>query len=59
MISTEYDEYELYLKSVPDDELEYEIDDTFVQINDEDESIKYALCIEEQNRRIRRKIYAR
>ena len=51
VVSAEYDEYRAYVRSVSDEELYYEAEDTFAQISDEDEGIKYALCAEEQNRR--------
>ena len=51
MISDEYDEYCLYVRTCTDEELYYEAEDTFIQIGDEDESIKYTICMEEQNRR--------
>lgn len=51
MVSEEYDEYCTYLKTASDEELYYESEDTFSQINDEDEGIKYILCTAEQNRR--------
>lgn len=51
MTSEEYDEYRSYVKSSSDEELYYESEDTFSQISDEDEGIKYALCVEEQHRR--------
>jgi len=51
MTSSEYDEYRFYVKNSSDEELYYESEDTFSQISDEDEGIKYALCVEEQNRR--------
>lgn len=57
MVSAEYDEYRAYVKGLSDDELYYESEDTFAQITDEDEGIKYALCAEEQNRRQRRKYH--
>ena len=53
MTSDEYDEYCCYIKKSSDEELYYESEDTFSQISDEDEGIKYALCVEEQNRRKR------
>lgn len=51
MVSAEYDEYRSYVQNASDDELYYEAEDTFVQIGDDDGCIKYALCVEEQNRR--------
>lgn len=51
MISSEYDEYKVYIESISDEELYYESEDTFSQISDEDESIKYSLCVEEQEKR--------
>jgi hypothetical protein len=53
MVSAEYDEYKSYLEGVSDDELYLESEDTFAQISDSDESIKYALCVAEQKRRDR------
>ena len=54
MVSAEYDEYRSYVRNISDEELYYESEDTFSQINDEDESIKYAVCVEEQHRRSRK-----
>jgi hypothetical protein len=54
MISQEYDEYMQYIMNSSDEELELETDDAFTQINDADESIKYALCVEEHNLRLRK-----
>ena len=53
MVSSEYDEYRQYLITASDEELELETDDTFIQLNDEDEGLKYALCVEERNKRDR------
>ena len=54
MVSAEYDDYRSYVRGISDEELYYESEDTFSQINDEDESIKYAVCVEEQNVRRRK-----
>lgn len=54
MTSAEYDEYRSYVRGISDEELYYESEDTFSQINDEDESIKYTVCVEEQNVRRRK-----
>lgn len=51
MTSADYDEYVAYLQSISSDELYYETEDTFAQIGDEDESIKYTLCIAEERSR--------
>lgn len=54
MTSSDYDEYVVYLRNVSDEELYYETEDTFAQIGDEDEGIKYTLCIaEERSRHVR------
>lgn len=51
MVSAEYDDYKSYIRDLSDEELYYESEDTFSQISDEDEGIKYTLCAREQNRR--------
>lgn len=53
MVSEEYDDYVLYVQSISDEELAMESEDTFAQINDEDASIQYSVCVEEQHRRRR------
>lgn len=59
MVSAEYDEYRSYLLAASDEELYLESEDTFAQISDADEGIKYALCIEEQRTRERRTAHGR
>ena len=54
MVSAEYDDYRSYVRGISDEELYYESEDTFSQINDEDEGIKYTVCVEEQNARRRK-----
>ena len=54
MTSEDYDEYRAYIRNSSDEELYLETEDQFVEISDEDSSIHYAVCVEEQRRRERR-----
>ena len=51
MTSEEYDSYIRYVKTLDEEDLELETECAFVQINDEDESIKYDLCMKEAHER--------
>ena len=51
MTSEEYDAYIKYIKKLDNEELDLECECAFVQINDEDESIKYDLCVKESHER--------
>lgn len=51
MTSDEYDSYIRYVKTLDEEDLELETECAFVQINDEDESIKYDLCMKEAHER--------
>jgi len=54
MDSMEYDEYRSRLRMMDDTELDLEMDDSFIQMADEDESIKYVLCVQEHRDRVRK-----